>query len=188
MLPIELAVVVGRICDAVGVPYFVTGGVASTYYGEARSTLDLDVVVELASKDFVPFCQQFQPPEWELDLYTARRCMDAGMMFNIGHSPSGLKVDVVALADTPFAGFCMKRARHVDLLRGEHARFATPEDVILNKLLFYMQGGSEKHIRDITGILRVSGGEVDFRHLEDWALRIGVSEQWHMVKKKVGLP
>ncbi len=35
--------------DAAGVPYMLTGSLASTLYGEPRSTIDVDVVVVLNS-------------------------------------------------------------------------------------------------------------------------------------------
>jgi len=37
------------------------------------------------------------------------------------------------------------------------AYFASQEDVILKKLEFYREGGSEKHLRDIAGNLKVRG-------------------------------
>ena len=35
---------------AAGIPYMVTGSVASSYYGEPRATRDLDVVIEPDSR------------------------------------------------------------------------------------------------------------------------------------------
>jgi hypothetical protein len=41
------------------------------------------------------------------------------------------------------------------------ANFAAPEDVIIKKMEYYSEGGSEKHLRDITGMLVTSEGEID---------------------------
>ena len=65
------------------------------------------------------------------------------------------------------------------------AYFARPEDVILNKLLYFQEGGSERHLRDIAGMLRVSGPEIDTRYIGDWAQRLGVGDSWQAVRRRV---
>ena len=58
---------------------------------------------------------------------------------------------------------------------------ASPEDVVLAKMSFYKEGGSDKHLRDITGILRVSGIKIDREYILDWAQRLNLSEIWQMI-------
>ncbi len=41
------------------------------------------------------------------------------------------------------------------------AWFISPEDVILQKMNAYDEGGSDKHLRDITGVLKTLGPRVD---------------------------
>ena len=55
---------------------------------------------------------------------------------------------------------------------------ARPEDVIVGKMVYYQEGGSEKHLRDITGILMVSGDDVDREYVAGWAERLGLAEVW----------
>ena len=57
-------------------------------------------------------------------------------------------------------------------------RFASPEDVILKKLQAYREGGSDKHLRDIDGVLRVQAS-IDREYIADWANKLGVLNQWH---------
>ena len=61
--------------------------------------------------------------------------------------------------------------------------FASPEGVILKKLEYYREGGSDKHLRDIAGILRISGDQVDFAYIGDWATRLDLAEIWAKVRK-----
>lgn len=63
--------------------------------------------------------------------------------------------------------------------------FAAPEDVILKKLIYYREGGSEKHIRDIMGVMRVLGNSIDLDHIAQWAKRLGVQTEWESVLQKV---
>jgi hypothetical protein len=41
---------------------------------------------------------------------------------------------------------------------------------------YYREGGSEKHLRDISGILRISGDELDIPFIERWAARKGLTD------------
>jgi hypothetical protein len=59
---------------------------------------------------------------------------------------------------------------------------ATPEDVILAKLFFFVQGRSAKHLSDIAGVLRVSAGQLDEPYIETWVARLGLEEAWHAAR------
>jgi len=45
--PVKLALTLGRVFERLGVRYCIGGSVASSVYGEVRTTLDVDVVAEL---------------------------------------------------------------------------------------------------------------------------------------------
>jgi hypothetical protein len=45
--------------------------------------------------------------------------------------------------------------------RGESITIAPPEYVILRKLEYFREGGSDKHLRDIRAMLAVSGDQLD---------------------------
>ena len=61
------------------------------------------------------------------------------------------------------------------------ATFAAPEDVILKKLQYFALGGSEKHLRDIAGVLKVSGDRVDRAYIETWTEALGLCSIWQRV-------
>jgi hypothetical protein len=70
------------------------------------------------------------------------------------------------------------RARRLRPLEDTEVDFASPEDVILKKMAFYRDGGSEKHLRDIAGILKISSGGIDLAYIEGWAKKLGLEEIW----------
>ena len=70
------------------------------------------------------------------------------------------------------------------LVPGRDAFFARPEDVILYKLLYFREGGSDRHLRDIAGMLAVSGSELDMEYLADWARRLAVSDLWEATRDR----
>jgi len=65
------------------------------------------------------------------------------------------------------------------------ANFAAPEDVIIKKMEYYKEGGSEKHLRDIAGILKISGQMVDREYIVEWARHLGLTEIWDAIKRRL---
>lgn len=51
---------------------------------------------------------------------------------------------------------------------------------------FYKEGGSEKHLRDISGILKISGDEVDTAYISEWAEQLGLSDIWEAIQRRLG--
>jgi len=73
------------------------------------------------------------------------------------------------------------RVRRVQPAKDFEARFAAPEDVIVKKLQYYAAGGSEKHLRDIRGVLKISSTDVDRDYIAAWAERLGVDDVWRLI-------
>ncbi|MGH7355563.1 MAG: hypothetical protein ACRELS_13430 [Candidatus Rokuibacteriota bacterium] len=170
--------------EALGIEYMITGSQASIYYGEPRFTQDIDVVAEVEPAHVSALMMRFALPEFYLSEESARAAMAGRGQFNIVHPESGLKVDVVLRKDTPFAHMEFGRRQRQPIVAGRQAYFARPEDVILHKLVFVRRGASERHLRDIAGILRVSGPEIDIAYVTEWAERLGVLDLWTSVRQR----
>jgi len=65
---------------------------------------------------------------------------------------------------------------------GEIFRIAPVEYVILRKLEYYSEGGSEKHLRDIAGILSVSSDRIDFGQLSEKIHEYSLEKEWEEAK------
>lgn len=65
--------------------------------------------------------------------------------------------------------------------RKREASFSSPEDAILKKMEFVRAGGSDKHLRDITGVLKTSGSEIDTAYIDRWATTLGLAEIWQAI-------
>lgn len=163
-------------------PYLVTGSIATILYGEPRFTNDIDVVVQLPLEAAGALVDAFPAPEFYADVQQVREAIARHGQFNVIHPASGLKVDFVIPAMDAFDRSRFARTRRVTPAAGLEADFAAPEDVIVKKLQYYVEGGSEKHLRDIAGILRISPDEVDRDYVADWAERLGLSEIWEAIR------
>ena len=169
------------VLERLGLRYFVTGSIATTYFGEPRFTNDIDIVVDL-NPDRVPeFCGAFPDADFYLDEESVRDAIATRDQFNIIHPACGLKIDVMIPARDAFNASRFARARRLKPEDDYVASFASPEDVILEKLEFFAAGGSDKHLRDIAGMLRLSGNEIDREYVCEWSERLGGDSIWRRV-------
>lgn len=186
MEPEELLALVVQAFEAVGVPYMLTGSLASIYYGEPRLTNDIDLVADLRPEHLPTLAERFPQDDFLFDEVSAAEAVRMHRPFNILHPGSGLKIDVMVCRGRDFSRLELQRRERVELLPGLTASIARPEDVILVKLEFYAEGASDKHLRDIAGILAVSGEQLDQAYLAEWAQRLGLAEIWRELGERAG--
>ena len=97
--------------------------------------------------------------------------------FNVIHHSTGFKADFYPWQRNAEWSWVWEQLRRDDI-DGHTVCFAPPEYVILSKLEFYREGGSEKHLRDIRGMLAISGDQIDRRLIEAAVAKLGLTEQW----------
>jgi hypothetical protein len=165
------------------IPYRVVGSMASMAYGEPRFTNDIDIVAELRDEHIAPLCAAFQAPDFYVSEMAVRNAVSKRSQFNIIHPASGLKVDVIASPDTEFARSEASRSRRL-VKQGQYSVwFGSPEDVLLGKLLYYQLSGgvSDKHLRDIGGIIKIQDVKLDKGYIESWVIKLGLQAEWALV-------
>ncbi len=144
--------------ERLGFPYCITGSVAASIYGEPRLTADIDVVLLLRAFDVVALREAFPdalyyvPPDETMIAETARPTRG---MFNLIHHESQFKADIYVAVDDPLHRWALENRRRIDL-DGQGIWVAPPEYVVLRKLEYLREGGSDKHVRDIHFMLAVT--------------------------------
>jgi hypothetical protein len=161
-----------------GIRYFVTGAVASIAYGEPRLTNDIDIVADLGADEIPKLKDCYPEIEFYFDEESAMRAVSSRSQFNIIHPESGLKIDIMISQGDAFDRSRFQRVRRLRPLEDTDVDFASPEDVILKKMVFYRDGGSEKHLRDIAGILKISSDGIDMSYIDVWAKKLDLEEIW----------
>ncbi|HAH45016.1 hypothetical protein [Gimesia sp.] len=167
------------------VPYRIVGSIASIIYGEPRFTNDVDILVDLPESKIELLCHQFSPPDYHVSPDAAREAIAARKQFNIIHLPSGFKADLILTIDTEFGRLDISQGRRISSQGFFNALFASPENVILKKLIFFQGGGSDKHLRDCASILLVQGSEIDQEYLRYWSEKLEVAEELKIVADRV---
>jgi hypothetical protein len=166
------------------IPYMITGSVGAMLYGVPRLTNDMDVVVEMNSALISCFLEAFPKAEfyYPTELFIQNQIKSAGQ-FNLIHVESGSKIDFIIRKNTPFAKTEFLHRRKVPFSEQFEAHSASPEDIILSKLNYYKLGESEKHLRDIEGILAISKKNLDFAYIQEWVNRLDLIRFWEKIKK-----
>lgn len=154
-------------------------------YGEPRLTNDIDIVAAIEARHMQGLLKAFPEDEFFVTEEMIKDAISNLGQFNIIHPASGLKVNVILKRNSPFDNSRFSRARRIHPAESYDASFAAPEDVIIKKMEYYKEGASEKHLRDITGILRISGDIVDKDYISTWADRFGLSEIWDAIQKRL---
>jgi hypothetical protein len=132
-----------------------------------------------------PSCQEFPESDFYVDEEAAIDATRRQSQFNIIHPSSGFKIDVIIPASSDFDRSRFNRARRVRAGDDWEAAFASPEDAIIKKMEYYRDGGSDKHLRDITGVLRTSGPDIDKDYIEQWASTLGLLDIWRAILQRL---
>lgn len=167
-----------------GIPYAITGSVASIIYGEPRMTHDIDIVIEVAADWAEEFLNSFPISEFYIPptevLKTEIKRSSRGHC-NIIHLETGFKADIYFPGTNQFQKWAIANARSFDF-NDSHILVAPPEYVIVKKLEFYKEGLEQKHIKDIKAILINSKEIMDFTLLEKYIIRFGLRDAWELCK------
>lgn len=181
----ELLKYVIEVLEARDLDYMVVGSFASAAYGEARLTLDIHIVVRLSDERVMDLVDAFPRPEFYVSESAAREAVAARGQFNVIHPGSGNKVDFMIARNDAWGKSQFGRRLRKLILPDRETYVAAPEDVILGKLWCYHEGGSEKHLRDIAGMLQVSEDEIDRAYIADWAEQLHLQESWQAVLERL---
>lgn len=184
MNPESLISLFVRPLNQLRIPYMVTGGVAAVVYGEPRLTRDIDLVLGLHPRDAGRFAaawpaDDFYAPPVEVIAEESGRATSGH--FNVIHQHTTMRADIYLRGDDAlnawaFAHTVIRRIEDEDVV------MAPIEAVILSKLRYYQMGRSDRHLRDIHQMMRISGDLADGAALERWVTRLGVSREWRQAQ------
>jgi hypothetical protein len=170
------------ILEQLQIPYMVAGGFAAILYGEPRLTIDVDIVADLKAQHLQAFVKAFPPPEYYLNEEAMRDSFCRRFPFNVIQSTTGAKADIVPLPDDIFSRIAFtRRQKMVYNPAGDEAYFISANDIVLAKLLAFRQTGSDKHLRDVKGILVTQWEQLDFELIRKMVEQNNLSVQFEQV-------
>ena len=163
--------------EAVHIPYFVTGSLASSAHGVPRATNDIDIVIAPSRQQLEQLLRYFPAEEFATDKDDALDAFVRQSLFNVVHYESFWKVDFIIKQSIPFDRSRFARRGIVDIA-GVHLYTASPEDILVTKLWWAKLGESERQIRDAAGIIQVQGDALDLEYVKTWVGMLELERQW----------
>jgi hypothetical protein len=155
-----------------GIAYYLTGSMASNYWGVPRTTHDLDFVVQLPVSAVPRVMKEFSG-DFYIDEFAVRAAFQPPHQFNAIDTRSALKVDFWLPKPEPFDKEMFRRRLRVTLFN-QPAWISTAEDVILHKLIWNRISPSERQLGDAAGVVVVQADALDKDHLRRWARELVV--------------
>lgn len=166
-----LSVIVGVLND-LRIAHMLVGSHASSFYGEARSTHDIDLVIDLEPAKISDLVSRFDPARY----YFSESALREGRMANLIDTHTGDKVDCFVLDDDPANRRAFSRRSTRDIM-GIAVPLASPEDTILAKLRWSeLAGGLPRQQSDVREIFRYQRDRLDVDYLNRQAESMGLSQ------------
>ncbi|MHB9029339.1 MAG: hypothetical protein ACYC9O_11280 [Candidatus Latescibacterota bacterium] len=178
--------------EKLGIRYYIGGSVASSIYGTARSTLDVDMISDLQPHHVRLLVDMLQE-SYYIDEGAILEATRRHSSFNLIHFKTMIKVDVFILGSKPYSLEALSRRRKDKLEEDPRAVeffLSSPEDSILMKLDWYRLGGevSERQWNDVLGVLKVQDKNLDRGYLQHWASELKLSDLLERAFREAGIP
>jgi len=165
-----LALIVG-VLNELKIEHMLVGSHASSFYGEPRSTHDIDLVIDLDPARIPDLLNRFDSSRY----YLSSQALYEGRMANLIDTHTGDKVDCFLLGTDPIDRAAFQRRREQSIM-GVNVPLASAEDTVLAKLKWSASaGGLPRQEIDVSNIIRLQPG-LDVDYLRMQALAMGLQE------------
>jgi hypothetical protein len=178
---------VAKILDKEGIPYAITGSVASSVFGEPFVSEDVDLVLHATPKEAGAIARQF-PPRFYAPEDMLVEAAQKQTLANAIDNRTGLKVDLSFVPRTGF--FAQVIAHRIKVQIGSDGpvfSFVTPEDVILMKLLWRKDSRSQKQWDNALSVAKVRGASLDWKYLFEQAEHLGLKADLEKLRDEAGV-
>lgn len=166
------------------IPYMITGSWSSIYYGRPRASHDIDFVVELGFENASKTKEIFSrlPETFMIQTESIEEAIKNKSQFQVLHLPTMLKMDFWILTDGEFDKKRFLRRKRIRLFN-QYMEMATPEDTIIQKLIWFSKGEIEKHLIDAAFVLQIQDKKLDRQYLHQWISKLKLKKYFEMLKK-----
>ena len=176
------------ILESFNIAYYVGGSVASSLLGENRYTEDLDLIIELDKVKAPLLLEAFLKASFYIsDVAVEDAVSGRCSSFNVLDNETLEKADLFVLQDTPFAKSKMARRIQQEIPDGSSIWISSPEDIVLQKLIWGRGSQSEKQWRDVLGVLKLQGNDLDFEYLWRWGAELDIAETLELALREAGV-
>ena len=164
----ELLIRLAEGLDKRGLPYMIIGGQAVLLYGEPRLTRDIDITLGLDIDRFDEIISLSQ--DLGLNPLPQDPLKFAGetMVLPTQEKTTGIRVDFI-FSFTPYESQAIRRARKI-FLRHQAVCFASPEDVVIHKIV----AGRPRDLEDVRTIL-IKNPQINTEYIRNWLRQLSAA-------------
>lgn len=167
-----------KVYDKYNIRYYICGSLASSLYGMARSTQDVDIVSDINFELTDKIVEDLKSDYFILSEMITE-AIKYKSSFNLIHLETMIKIDIFILKDEPYHKISIERISDDSIFPDQDSfkvKFSSPEDVILSKLKWYKEGNmiSERQWLDVLGIIKVQNEKLDKIYLLKWAEELNI--------------
>ncbi|MEL7251283.1 MAG: DUF6036 family nucleotidyltransferase [Bacteroidota bacterium] len=123
-----------NILNEAKIDYMLVGGFAVSFHNRARTTNDIDIVLQIYPRDVGKIVAHF--PEWKSFEKSFAESVQAGQMFNITDFETGIRYDLMTYQDSDYNWIAFQRREQLEYF-GITCYMCTKEDLIISKLSWY---------------------------------------------------
>ncbi len=149
--------------------YMIVGGFAVSYYNRARTTNDIDLIVQIYPEQIGKILKHF--PMWMGFEDSFKQNLKQGMLVNITNYETGIRYDFMAYKDSDYNYTAFERRQKVNFF-GVDCYLASKEDLIIAKLRWYNMSNSEKQLEDLRFLLL--DNKLNMEYLRWWTFKLKI--------------
>lgn len=180
-----------NLLEELNIPYYIGGSIASSSLGIARATMDVDIITSL-SLAHVEKIVRLLDENYYVDNEMIKDAIKHKSTFNVIHHDTSYKIDFFISKTTEYQQTIFERISRKKLVDKDdviEVFICAPEDVILTKLIWYIERGgtSEKQWNDILGVLKIQKNTLDIEYLLHWAEKLSAKFELDKALNDAGL-
>jgi hypothetical protein len=150
-----------------------------SYYAQPRMTRDIDLVISIKHQ-LINEMEKFFAPEYYFSEESVRDAVENDFIFNLIHKKSSIKVDCIIKKNQDYRIVEFDRKRKIKIKDFE-VFIVSQEDLIISKLVWQQESGSEIQKKDIQNLLT---SDVDEDYLNKWIVKLNLKNVFNIIRNE----
>ncbi len=151
------------------IDYMLVGGFAVSYHNRARTTNDIDIVLQIYPSHVKQILKYF--PEWKIFEESFMDNVDKGILFNITDFETGIRYDFISYRDSDYGWAAFKRREEIEFFDVK-CYVCTKEDLIISKMMWHNITPSDKQLEDLKFLLLDQ--DLNLEYIKYWIFKLNI--------------
>ncbi|MBS3134462.1 hypothetical protein J4214_04495 [Candidatus Woesearchaeota archaeon] len=158
--------------------YMIVGGITLGYYGNPRTTQDIDILLILEKNKMKNFVNFLEKNDFQVEEYEIKMALKEKSHFTVLDKNSIFRIDIKGIYND-FDRESFNRRRRINF-RGFDICINTGEDAIISKLMF----GSLRDLNDAKSIILRQNDNLDYDYIEENCRKYNLIGKLKEIRKK----